>query len=241
MTVYLVGAGPGDPDLLTVRAHRLMAAADVVVHDRLVTEDILKLIPADVRRIDAGKAPGAVVMTQAEINQTLIELGQLGGCVVRLKAGDPFVFGRGGEEAQALIEAGIAVEVVPGISSAIAAPMAAGVPVTMRNRALAFTVVTGHEDPAGSASVDWEAHAATGATIVILMGVARIANIAERLLAGGLPGSTPVTAVRWAWTDHQYVTRTTLGALGTTPLESPTTVVIGDVAALDLRSLPVMQ
>ncbi|MEQ1698605.1 MAG: uroporphyrinogen-III C-methyltransferase [Ilumatobacteraceae bacterium] len=221
MTVHLVGAGPGDPDLLTLRAARVIAAADVLVHDRLTTAGILELAPTGALRIDVGKSAGHAVMPQEEINRLLVEHGRASGCVVRLKGGDPYVFGRGGEEAEALQSAGIDFEVVPGITSAIAAPMAAGVPVTMRNRALAFTVVTGHEDPAGNSTVDWEAHAATGATIVILMGVGRIAIIAKRLMIGGLHPDTPVAAIRWGCTDQQHVTRTTLADIGSTCAASP--------------------
>ena len=238
MTVYLVGAGPGDPDLLTVRAARILASADVVVHDRLTTPAILDLAPTDALRIDVGKSAGHALMPQEAINALLVQHGLTGANVVRVKGGDPYVFGRGGEEAEALLAAELAFEVVPGITSAIAVPMAAGVPVTMRNRALSFTVVTGHEDPSGTSTVNWEAHAATEATLVILMGVGRIATIAKRLMVGGLSPETPVAAIRWGCTDQQHVTRTTLAEVGHAELSAPTTIVIGDVAALDLRSLP---
>ncbi len=238
MTVYLVGAGPGDPELLTVRTARILASADVIVHDRLTTPAILDLAPADALRIDVGKSAGHALMPQEAINALLVQHGLTGVNVVRVKGGDPYVFGRGGEEAEALLAAELAFEVVPGITSAIAVPMAAGVPVTMRNRALAFTVVTGHEDPIGASTVNWEAHAATGATLVILMGVGRIATIAKRLMVGGLSPDTPVAAIRWGCTDQQHVTRTTLAEVGHAELSAPTTIVIGDVAALDLRSLP---
>ena len=238
MTVHLVGAGPGAPDLLTVRAVRLLESADVVLHDRLVSASTLALIRPSAVTIDVGKEAGGRAMAQDEINRLLVEHGRRGALVVRLKGGDPYVFGRGGEEAQALLDAGIEVEVVPGISSAIAAPMAAGVPVTMRNQALAFTVVTGHEDPNGSSSVDWEAHVATRATLVILMGAGRIGVIAQRLLAAGMRPGTPVAAVQWAHTERQRVTRTTLADVGAAGLAPPCTIVIGEVAALDLRTLP---
>ena len=237
MTVHLVGAGPGNPDLLTVRAARIIGCCDVIVHDRLTTAAILDLAPADALRIDVGKAAGHAVMPQHDINRLLVHHGSTGANVVRLKGGDPYVFGRGGEEAQALLEAGVAFEVIPGITSAIAAPMAAGIPVTMRNRALAFTVITGHEDPTGTSMVDWEAHAATGATLVVLMGVGRIATIAKRLMVGGLHPDTPATAVRWGCTDQQTVIRTTLAEIGHADLAAPATIVIGEVAGLDLRSI----
>ena len=193
MTVYLVGAGPGDPGLLTVRADEVLRRADVVVYDRLSVEALLELAPPHAERISVGKAPGRVTMPQADINALLVERGRAGGTVVRLKGGDPFVFARGGEEAGALAEAGVPFEIVPGITSAIAVPAYAGIPVTLRHSSTSFTVVTGHEDPAAgdAGSVDWRAVAAVGGTIVILMGVARIGRIAEELVAGGLAPDTP--------------------------------------------------
>jgi siroheme synthase len=156
---------------------------------------------------------------------------------VRLKGGDPYVFGRGGEEALALQAAGVLFEVVPGVSSAIAAPAGAGIPVTMRGHAGAFTVVTGHEDPASDTTIDWEAHAGTGATLVIMMGAGRMALIAKRLMAGGLPGDTPVTAVHWGCTERQTVLRTRLDEVGDHDLSAPSTIVVGEVAGLDLRAI----
>lgn len=236
MTVHLVGAGPGDPDLLTVRAARLLAAAEVVVHDRLTPPALLALARDDAVHIDVGKAAGASPVPQERINELLVEQGRSGRCVVRLKGGDPYVFGRGGEEAAALRAAGVAFEVVPGLSSATAGPAAAGIPVTMRNLAHSFTVVTGHEDPRAGASVDWEALARTGSTLVILMGVGRIGTIAGRLTAAGLAPTTPVAAVRWATTGDQHVLRTTLGEVADEALAAPSVIVVGAVAGLDLRS-----
>ena len=238
MTVYLVGAGPGDPGLLTVRAAELLARADVLVHDRLIPAATVELVPVRCRRIDVGKRAGHAGVSQDEINRLLVEHGRAGRDVVRLKGGDPYVFGRGGEEAEALQAAGVSFEVVPGVSSAIAAPAAAGIPVTMRGHAGAFTVITGHEDPAGDTSIDWEAHAATGATLVVMMGAGRMALIAKRLMAGGLPPDTPVTAVHWGCTERQAVIRTRLDEVGDHDLSAPSTIVIGDVAGLDLRSDP---
>lgn len=237
MTVYLVGAGPGDPELLTLRAARLLANADVVIHDRLIPMEALDIAPPSALRINVGKLPGHAAVPQEKINELLVEHGRNGGTVVRLKGGDPYVFGRGGEEAAALGAAGIAYEVVPGITSALAAPAAAGIPVTLRNQALAFTVLTGHEDPNGDADVNWEAHAATGATLVILMGVERIGRIAKRLIVGGRSPDTPVAAIRWATTDRQHVVRSTLALIGEAELSSPATIVVGEVAGLDLRSI----
>ncbi|HQV57890.1 MAG TPA: uroporphyrinogen-III C-methyltransferase, partial [Ilumatobacteraceae bacterium] len=173
--------------------------------------------------------------TQDEINQILVGLGRRNLDVVRLKGGDPFVFGRGGEEAIALASAGIPYSVVPGVTSAVAAPMAAGVPITHRNIAPAFTVVTGHRAP-GNAPVDWQALAQVGGTIVVLMGVTHRASIAAELIVGGLAPETPVCAVTWATHDAQVITRTTLASLGNTPITNPATIVIGAVAALDLTS-----
>jgi len=236
VTVYLVGAGPGDPELLTVRAARLLSAAEVVVHDRLTTPAILALAPEGAVRIDVGKAAGSSPVSQHRINDLLVEQGRSGSVVVRLKGGDPFVFGRGGEEASALLVAGVPFEVVPGLSSATAGPAAAGVPVTMRNLAQSFTVVTGHEDPRAGVAVDWEALAATGSTLVILMGVGRIRIIAGRLMDGGLSPTTPVAAVHWATTVDQNVLRTTLAEVADEALAAPSVIVVGAVAGLDLRS-----
>jgi uroporphyrinogen III methyltransferase/synthase len=232
VTVYLVGAGPGDPGLLTVRAHELLRSAQVVVHDRLVEPGLLDLA-VGAERIDVGKAPGGPV-NQEQINQILIERGRTADRVVRLKGGDPFVFGRGGEEALALAGAGVAFEIVPGVTSAIAVPAYAGVPVTHRGLATSFTVVTGHSRFSVDRETNWEALAAVGGTIVVLMGVAHRGRIADRLMAGGLSTATPVAAVRWGTRPDQASVRTTLGRLGQTPLEPPVTIVIGAVAGLDV-------
>lgn len=233
MTVHLVGAGPGDPDLLTVKAARLIAAADVVVYDRLADPAILALARPDAELIDVGKRPGAPA-SQDLINALLVHLGAQGLDVVRLKGGDPYVFGRGGEEADALRAAGVDCDVVPGISSAIAVPAAAGIPVTHRDVAAAFTVVTGRRQRNALAEVHWEALAAVGGTIVVLMGVAERADIARRLIAGGLDPRTPAAAITWGTRAEQSAVRTTLAELGSTDISSPATIVIGAVAALDL-------
>jgi uroporphyrin-III C-methyltransferase len=232
MTVFLVGAGPGDPDLLTVKAARLVEAADVIVHDRLADPSILTLARPGAEFIDVGKRPGAPT-PQENITALLVHLGSQGLNVVRLKGGDPYVFGRGGEEADALLSAGIPFDVIPGISSSIGVPAAAGIPVTHRNVSCAFTVVTGHRESGGCSAVNWEALAQVGGTIVVLMGVAERAIIAQRLVAGGLAATTPVAAVRWGTRPEQETTRTTLGELGNTPLQAPCTIVIGAVAAFD--------
>jgi uroporphyrinogen III methyltransferase/synthase len=235
VTVYLVGAGPGDPGLLTLRAAEVLARADVVVYDRLSVSSLLDLAPGTAERISVGKARGTATMPQDEINALLVERGRAGQAVVRLKGGDPFVFARGGEEAAALLEAGVSFEVVPGVTSALAAPAFAGVPVTHRGMATSFTVVTGHEDPWAAKDTDWDAVARVGGTIVVLMGVATRAAIAARLIEGGLAPDTPVTAVRWGTRPEQETIRTTLAGLGTDALEAPATIVIGAVAGLDLQ------
>lgn len=235
VTVYLVGAGPGDPGLITVRGAELLARADVVVHDRLSAAELLDLAPAGAERIDVGKAPKQHRMTQDQITALLVERGLAGQTVVRLKGGDPFVFARGSEETAALVEAGVPFEVVPGITSALAVPAYAGIPVTQRFSSTSFTVVTGHEDPSkGAGSVDWDAVARVGGTIVILMGVGRWPQIAERLMEAGRSPDTPAAAVRWGSRPEQHTTRATLATLQDQELAAPSVIVVGSVAAEDL-------
>jgi len=231
-SVTLVGAGPGDPDLLTLRAARALVDAEVVVHDALVGDGVLDLIPASTERIDVGKRPGRPT-SQEMISALLVELARQGRRVVRLKGGDPFVFGRGGEEAAALLAAGVPFAVVPGITSSVAAPAAAGIPVTHRGMSAAFTVVTGHRR-AGEPDVDWRCLAQVGGTIVVLMGVAQRATIAAELIAGGLPPDTPTAAVQSATTDSQVTQRCTLAELADADVRSPAVIVIGAVAAHEL-------
>jgi uroporphyrinogen III methyltransferase/synthase len=233
VTVYLVGAGPGDPGLITVRGAEVLSRADVVVHDRLADHRLLDLAPSAARRVDVGKSPGQPVH-QEEINALLISEGRAGRNVVRLKGGDPFVFGRGGEEAAALLSAGVGFEVVPGITSAVAVPAYAGVPVTQRGLSTSFTVVTGHSRHAVDRETNWEALANAGGTIVVLMGVAHRDLIADRLIAGGLDPSTPVLAVRWGTRPSQRSLRVRLDQLAETAMDPPVTMVIGAVAGLDL-------
>jgi uroporphyrin-III C-methyltransferase len=234
VTVHLVGAGPGDPELLTVRAARLLAEADVVVHDALVGDGVFALVNPAAEQIDVGKRPGQGV-PQELINTLLVTLGESGRTIVRLKGGDPYVFGRGGEEAQALLDAGVPFEVVPGVTSAVAAPAAAGVPVTHRGVSAAVTVVTGHRR-AGEPDIDWRSLAKVGGTIVVLMGVSQRAHIAAELVAGGLTPDTPVAVVRSATTTDQVTVRCRLDELGVAEVESPAVIVVGPVAAFDLRS-----
>jgi uroporphyrinogen III methyltransferase/synthase len=235
VTVYLVGAGPGDPGLITVRGAELLARADVIVHDRLVHASVLELAPHSAMRVDVGKQPGSP-RSQHEISDLLIDLDRTHQTVVRLKGGDPFLFGRGGEEVEALLEAGVDVVVVPGITSAFAAPAYAGVPVTHRGLSTSVTIVTGHVgDPSAPGGVDWAALARADGTIVILMGMATRAEIARRLIDGGRKESTPVAVVQWGTTERQRQVRTTLGELSSVELDSPATIVVGAVAGLDLQ------
>lgn len=232
--ISLVGAGPGDPELLTIRGLHRLQEADVVVHDALVGTGVLALARPVAEMVDVGKRPGAPV-PQELINELLIQLGRTGRNIVRLKGGDPFVFGRGGEEALALASAGLDFEVVPGVSSIIAAPAAAGIPVTHRGVSASFTVVTGHRQR-GETAVNWRALAQVGGTIIVLMGVAQRAAIAAALIEGGLPANTPVAAIRHATSSQQHVVRCALAELGDAMVESPATIVIGAVAAFDVTS-----
>ena len=234
MTVYLVGAGPGDPGLLTRRGEELLRAAEVVVYDRLAPRVLLELAPPGAELVDVGKAPGHAAMTQDEINALLVARGSAGRSVVRLKGGDPFVFGRGGEEAEACGAAGVPFEVVPGVTSAIAAAAYAGIPVTHRRVSTSFTVVTGHEDPAkGGSDTRWDLLAQAGGTLVVLMGAGRVEEIAKALIAGGRDESTPVAAVRFGTRPDQRTLRATLGTIAGAGVEPPSAIVVGDVAALD--------
>jgi uroporphyrinogen III methyltransferase/synthase len=245
VTVYLVGAGPGDPGLITVRGAELLAKADVVVFDRLVSRALVDLAPPRAQRIDVGKRPGQTDGSgQAEINELLVRMGAGERLVVRLKGGDPYVFGRGAEEAEALRAAGVDFEVVPGVSSAFAVPAAAGVPVTHRDLSRSVTVVAGHiarasqaQPGAGEApKVDWEALARTGGTLVVMMGMESRREIAERLVSGGLPPKTPVLVVQDGTTPRQRSSRCTLGTLADVELDPPAIIVIGAVAEMDLSS-----
>jgi uroporphyrinogen III methyltransferase/synthase len=235
VTVYLVGAGPGDPGLITVAGAALLERADVVVYDRLVSPVVVALGAETAELISAGKAPGQAELTQDQINALLVERGRAGETVVRLKGGDPFVFGRGGEEAEALAAAGVPFEIVPGITSAIGVPAYAGIPVTHRGVSTHFTVVTGHEDPTKEhPDVDWAALARVGGTLVILMGAGNVAEIAQRLIAGGLDAATPVAAVRNGTRADQQTVRATLATIGDAGVRAPSAIVVGEVAALDL-------
>jgi uroporphyrin-III C-methyltransferase len=232
---YLVGAGPGRADLITVRGLRLLQQADVVLYDRLIARELLDEVSDQAERIYCGKGPDHHRMSQEEITKLLVFHVQAGKQVVRLKGGDPFVFGHGGGEALALAEAGLPFEIVPGITSAVAAPAFAGIPVTHRNISTAFAVVTGHEAPGKTNhTTDWTALAQIP-TLIVLMGLRRIQQICDNLLAAGRPAETPAAAISWAATDHQQVIRGTLATLphliAAGSLPNPAVVVIGEVAA----------
>jgi uroporphyrin-III C-methyltransferase len=234
-TVYLVGGGPGDPELLTVKARRLLDEADVVLHDKLTGPEIVASIPEE-KREDVGRRAGGDGPTQAEINGALVALAREGREVVRLKGGDPFVFGRGGEELDHLAAHDIPVEVVPGVTSALAAPGVAGIPATHRECASLVSFVTGHEDPAKEDSaVDWAALAEGGGTIVVLMGVRRLPDYAAALREAGLDPETPLALVERGTRPDQQVALGTLGAAVETrdgaAIEPPAVAVIGEVAA----------
>lgn len=235
--VSLVGAGPGDPGLLTVRGLERLREADVVVHDHLVSPAVVALARPAAERVYAGKWAGSRAMSQQQINELLVDRARLGRRVVRLKGGDPFLFGRGGEEATWLAERGIPFEVVPGPSAAIAVPAYAGIPVTDRRAASSLLVVTGHEDPKRPLDrVKWE-HVATAAdTIVVLMGARRLGDIAEALIAGGRPAETPAALVEWGTTPSQRTVTAPLAEIAARAADagfgSPATLVVGDVVAL---------
>jgi uroporphyrinogen III methyltransferase/synthase len=233
--VSLVGAGPGDPGLLTVRALERLREAEVVIYDRLVNPELLDEAPAEALRIFAGKRVGSHCLPQAAINALLVHHASAGRFVVRLKGGDPFVFGRGGEEALALAKAGIPFEVVPGVSSAIAVPAYAGIPVTHRGVASSFAVLTGHEDPSKDGdATDWSKLATAVDTLVILMAVGSFPRIVGALLAHGRPPETPVAVIRWGTTEAQEVRVGTLADIvgRVRGLEPPVVAVVGDVVSL---------
>jgi uroporphyrinogen III methyltransferase / synthase len=233
MTAYLVGAGPGDPGLLTARAIELIAQADVILHDRLIPPGALAHARDDAEVIDVGKVGGGEQTPQEETTRLLVERALAGRTVVRLKGGDPFVFGRGGEEAQALRAAGCAFEVVPGITAGVAAAAYAGIPVTHRGLASAVAFVTGHEDPGKEeTAIDWPALAAFPGTLVFYMGVRQLARIAEHLVAHGRDPLEPAAVVERGTLPDQRVARTTLGGLGAVEARAPAVTVVGPVAAL---------
>lgn len=234
--VHLVGAGPGDPELLTVKAQRLLREAEVVVYDRLVSPAILELLPRGAARIYVGKAPDAHHMPQDRINALLVKLARAGRRVVRLKGGDPFVFGRGSEEAEVLARHGIPFEVVPGITAASGCTAALGIPLTHRGLATGVRFVTGHCRGGRELDFDWPSLADPDTTLVVYMGLANLPEISRRLIAAGLPADTPVAAIANGTTARQKVCRATLADLPDrvreSGLDAPVLTVIGRVVAL---------
>jgi uroporphyrin-III C-methyltransferase len=243
--VYLVGAGPGDPGLLTVKAKTLLECADVVIYDALVSAEILACIDPRAEKIDAGKRMGRHSLLQDETTELLIQKAREVAIVVRLKGGDPFVFGRGGEEMEALVVAGIPVEVVPGITAGIAAPAYAGIPLTHRDWSSSAILVTGHE-AAGKyrPQVDWQAVARAAETIVVYMGIHRLDYICQELQLAGLAADTPIALIRWGTTPKQEELIGTLGTIVdlvvTTNFSAPAIAIVGKVvsfpASLVVRS-----
>lgn len=235
--VYLVGAGPGDPDLITRKGWRLIQAADVVIYDRLIPAELLDETRLDAVLINAGKAPQKHRLNQDDINQAIIDHALAGRSVVRLKGGDPFVFGRGSEEALACRSAGIDFEIVPGISSSYAVPAYAGIPLTHRNVSRSFTVITGHtapDDPDNA--IDYCALVRSGGTLVMLMGVKQLAAITAELISAGLSPETPAAIIEWGTTVHQRTITGTVATLAeqaaAIDIQPPATVVIGEVVRL---------
>jgi uroporphyrinogen III methyltransferase/synthase len=235
--VYLVGAGPGDAGLLTLRGAELLGRADVVVYDALVNTELLRLAPKSAEIIYGGKRAREHATPQKDLNQLLIGKAREGKTVVRLKGGDPYVFGRGGEEAEELSDAGVPFEVVPGVSSFVAVPNYAGVPLTHRDFCSKLTLITGHEDPAKEASrIDWEQVAKTPGTQVIMMGTDRIGQIAQTLVSHGMDSATPIAMIRWGTTGRQQSIEGTLANIGevanNSKIQPPTVAVIGEVVKL---------
>jgi len=235
--VYIVGAGPGDPELITIKAARLIRSADVILYDRLVSEETISLAKEGCELIYVGKHPGESSTTQERINEMLVEKAQEGGSIVRLKGGDPFLFGRGGEEAQVLSREGIPYEVVPGITSAISVPAYAGIPVTQRHIASSVAFITGHEASTKTkGTVEWERIAQSVDTLVVMMGIRNLGNIAERLINGGRDPKTPVAIIEKGTTKLQ---KTITGTLETIEVKAriegikpPAITIIGKVVNL---------
>jgi len=244
--VHIVGAGPGDPELMTVKARRLVDSADVVLHDSLIGDGVVDSLPDDVRTVNVGKDSGGERTPQDEINRLMVTEARAGNDIVRLKCGDPNVFGRGGEEAEHLASEGVAFEVVPGVTSAVGVPSAEGIPATHREHASSFTVVTGHEDPTKDESaLDWGALASTvdaGGTLVVLMGVRRLPDNVAALLDNGLDADTPAAMVERGTLEGSRTVTSTLDGIvdnaRTADVEPPAVAVVGDVVGVhnDVRS-----
>ncbi len=229
-TVYLVGAGPGDPELISVKGHKLLQCADAIVYDRLIDKSLLDLSKKGCEMVDVGKSPGGNI-DQDQINKLLVELSSRHKSVVRLKGGDPFIFGRGGEEVLELIKHGINYEVVPGITSATSGPLLAGIPLTHRGISAGFVVITG--STVETEEINYKALVELNSTIVILMGVTNRDVIKSSLIENGMSKDTPIALIRWASYDKQEVTRILLSQLSQVDLKPPAIIVVGKVAELD--------
>lgn len=230
MTVWLVGVGPGEAELMTVKAIRLLEAADAVVHDRLIGDDILRSVAPSAERYDVGKTPGGPGANQAEINGLLISLASRFDTVVRVKGGDPYIFGRGIEEARACRAAGVAVEVVPGITSALAGPLAAGISVTERGVSSGVCIVSAQQGN-DSEPLDWKALVDTGLTLVVLMGARSAGRVRDTLIESGMSPETPTAIAANVARPEQHCWRGTLRRLGRLPVTAPAVIVIGPVAS----------
>jgi uroporphyrin-III C-methyltransferase len=232
--VFLVGAGPGDPGLLTIRGLELLRRAQVVVYDQLVSPALLEEVSASALKVFVGKRAGRHCIAQEDINEVLVAHARAGRDVARLKGGDPFVFGRGGEEAEALAEAGVSFEVVPGVSSAVAVPAYAGIPLTHRRHASSFAVVTGHESRKANSSVDWAKLATAVDTLVVLMGLTNLPVIVAKLTESGRSAQTPVALIGSGTTGRQQCVLGTLADIveKSASVQAPATIVIGDVVSL---------
>ncbi len=235
--VYLVGAGPGDPGLLTLRAKDVLSTAEVVVYDALVHPHVLNFIPAKAKKVFRGSRGKVGALSQDRINALLVQFAKQGKRVVRLKGGDPFVFGRGGEEILALLKAKIAFEVIPGVTSAVAVPAYAGIPVTHRAMSASFTVVTGHEDPTkNTTQLDWKNLAENNGTLVFLMGLHTLTDLCSKLIQNGKDPQTPAAVIQQGTTSRQKMVKGTLRSLSRlvqkAKLQPPATLVVGQVVAL---------
>jgi uroporphyrin-III C-methyltransferase len=235
--VYLVGAGPGDPQLLTIKAVRVLREANVVIYDRLgVSDEVLCLAPEDAEKIFVGKRTGLHELSQNKITELIIEKAKQGCNVVRLKGGDPFIFGRGGEEAEALVEQGIEFEVVPGVSSSIVAPAYAGIPLTHRDYAASVAIITGHRAGDAEKPIDWVKIANAVDTVVILMGVESLSGIVQKMLKGGINADMPVAIIESGTYINQRTLIATLGTIAeeakSCEIKPPSVIVIGEVSNL---------